>query len=82
MRVVIGAAPHDQTAAEGLALATSRYRGFDALVAQRLADLGALREGHDADDATDILWFYLGYAGYCTLVDDNGWSYPKAEKWL
>jgi len=82
MRVVIGAAPHDQTAAEGLALATSRYRGFDALVAQRLADLGALREGLDADDATDILWFYLGYAGYFTLVDDNGWSYPKAEKWL
>jgi AcrR family transcriptional regulator len=82
MRVVIGAAPHDETAAAGLALATSRYRGFDAFVAQRLADLGALREGLDADEATDILWFYLGYAGFFTLVDDNGWSYPKAEKWL
>ena len=82
MRVVIGVAPHDETAAEGLALATSRYRGFDAFVAQRLTDLGALREGLDADEATDILWFYLGYAGYFTLVDDNGWSYAKAEKWL
>ena len=82
MRVVIGVAPHDETAAEGLALATSRYRGFDAFVAQRLTDLGALREGLDADEATEILWFYLGYAGYFTLVDDNGWSYAKAEKWL
>lgn len=25
---------------------------------------------------------YLGYAGFFTLVDDNGWSYSKAEKWL
>jgi AcrR family transcriptional regulator len=82
MRVVIAAAPHDEIAAEGLALATARYRGFDAFVAQRLADLGALRDGMDADEATDILWFYLGYHGFFTLVDDNGWSYAKAERWL
>jgi len=82
IRTVIAAAPHDKTAAEGLALATSRYRGFEAFVAQRLADLGALREGMDVEEATDILWFYLGYAGFFTLVDDNGWSYAKAEKWL
>ncbi len=82
MRGVIAAAPHDKTAAEGLALATSRYRGFEAFVAQRLADLGALREDMDVQEATDILWFYLGYAGFFTLVDDNGWSYSKAEKWL
>jgi hypothetical protein len=30
----------------------------------------------------DILWFYFGYAGFFTLVDDNGWSYPRAEQWL
>ena len=82
MRIVIAAAPHDQTAAEGLALATSRYRGGNGLAAQRLADLGALRDGMDADEALDIIWFYLGYAGFFTLVDDNGWTYQKAEKWL
>jgi AcrR family transcriptional regulator len=82
MRVVLAAAPHDATAAEGLATATTRYRGFDAFVARRLAELGALRDGLDADDALDILWFYLGYAGLFTLVDDNGWSYTKAEQWL
>jgi hypothetical protein len=24
----------------------------------------------------------LGYAGFFTLVDDNGWTYHQAEKWL
>lgn len=82
MRVVIAAAPHDRTAAEGLALGTRRYRAGNGLAARRLAELGALRDGMDADAALDILWFYLGYAGFFTLVDDNGWSYAKAEKWL
>jgi AcrR family transcriptional regulator len=82
MRLVIAAAPHDKTAAEGLALATRRYRAGDAVAARRLADLGALRDGMDADEALDILWFYLGYAGFFTLVDDNKWSFAKAEEWL
>lgn len=82
MRVVLATAPHDATAADGLRTATSRYRGGTALVARRLADLGALREGIDADEALDILWFYFGYTGFCTLVDDNGWTYTKAERWL
>jgi AcrR family transcriptional regulator len=82
MRVVIAAAPHDRTAAEGLALGTRRYRGGTGVAARRLVELRALRDGMDADAALDIMWFYLGYAGFFTLVDDNGWSYAKAEKWL
>jgi AcrR family transcriptional regulator len=82
MRLVIAAAPHDRTAAEGLALGTRRYRRGTGIAARRLAALGALRDGMDADTALDIMWFYLGYAGFFTLVDDNGWSYAKAEKWL
>lgn len=82
MKLVIATAPHDETAAEAFALATSRWRDFEDVVAHRLADLGALREDVNPDDARDILWFYLGYAGFFTLVDDNGWSYEKAEKWL
>ena len=82
MRVVIAAAPHDATAAEGLATGTARYREGISIAAQRFADLGALRDGLTAEEASDILWFYFGYAGYFTLVDDNGWSYSKAEEWL
>jgi AcrR family transcriptional regulator len=82
MKLVLATAPHDMAAADGLAVATKRYRGFEAFVAKRLADLGALREGMSAKDATDLIWFYLGYAGFFTLVDDNRWSYAKAEQWL
>jgi hypothetical protein len=81
MRVVRRRAPR-HGAAEGLATATTRYRGGIALVAQRLGKLGALREGIDAEEARGILWFYFGYAGFFTLVDENGWSYAKAEQWL
>ncbi|GLE54205.1 TetR/AcrR family transcriptional regulator [Mycobacterium montefiorense] len=82
MRVVIAAAPHDSTAAEGLALGTRRYREGNGIAARRIAELGGLRDGMDAAAALDIMWFYLGYAGFFTLVDDNGWSYAKAEEWL
>jgi hypothetical protein len=82
MRVVIATAPHDPAAAEGLGTANARYRGGLAIAAGRLAELGALRDGIDAEEARDILWFYFGYAGFFTLVDDNGWSYAKAEEWL
>lgn len=82
MHIFVATAPHDAAAAEGLALAISRYRGFHVFVAQRLVDLGALRDDMSAEEATDILWFYLGLQGFFTLVDDNGWSYSNAEKWL
>ncbi|MFD7435307.1 TetR/AcrR family transcriptional regulator [Streptomyces sp. NPDC059861] len=82
MRVVLATAPHDAAAAEGLALATRRYSDGTAVAARRLAELGALRDGTDADGALDILWFYFGYQGFFTLVDDNGWSHAQAEKWL
>jgi hypothetical protein len=82
MKLVLAAATHDAMAAEGLAVATKRYRGFDAFIAKRLAGLGALRRGMSVKDATDLIWFYLGYSGFFTLIDDNKWSYAKAEQWL
>ncbi|MFJ4470805.1 TetR/AcrR family transcriptional regulator [Streptomyces sp. NPDC089424] len=82
MRVVLATAPHDAEAAEGLALATHRYRDGIAVAARRLAELGALQDGLDAGTAVDVLWFYFGYQGFFTLVDDNGWSHARAEKWL
>lgn len=49
---------------------------------QRFVYLGALRDGLNAEEALDILWFYLGYGGLFALVDDNGWAYARAGKWL
>jgi len=48
-------------------------------IARRLADLHALCDGMDVEQAVDVLWFYFGYSGLFTLRDENGWSYERAE---
>jgi hypothetical protein len=53
-----------------------------ASLARRLADLHALRDGMDVEQAVDVLWFYFGYSGLFTLRDENGWSYERGERWL
>ena len=49
---------------------------------RRLGPLGALKSGMTVDEATDLLWFFFGYAGFFTLTEDNGWSPQRAEEWL
>lgn len=82
MRVLLAAAPHDETAAEALRTSTERYRRTLTAVAQHLAALGALADGVDVQRAADVLWFYFGYSGYFTLTQDTGWSLPDAQRWL
>jgi hypothetical protein len=50
-------------------------------VAERLHDLGRLRDGMTVQRATDVLWFYFGYNGFFTLIDE-GWPLDEAEIWL
>jgi hypothetical protein len=78
MRILLATAPHEQVAADGLAMSTARYRGTLALVAERLHDLGRLRDGMTVQRATDVLWFYFGYNGFFTLIDE-GWPLDEAE---
>jgi hypothetical protein len=68
IRVLLAAAPHDEAVSESLATGTARYRQAFVRIAQRLSDLGALREGMDVKQAVDVFWFYFGYAGLFTLV--------------
>lgn len=82
MRVVLATAPQDKTVDEGLQLATKRYRGALTRLATRLRETGGLHPDMTVHEATDTLWFYFGYTGFFTLVDDNGWSYERAERWL
>ena len=82
MRVMRAIAPHDEAVSETLAAATTRTRQAFVPIAQRLADLGALRDGLDVKQAVDVFWFYFGYSGFLTLHNDNGWSYERAEQWL
>jgi AcrR family transcriptional regulator len=82
MRVVTATAPHDAGAAKSLAVARRSQRGGFTRTAQRLSELGALREGIETEDAVEILWFFLSNSAYFTLVDDNEWSLDKAQAWL
>ncbi|WP_405499242.1 TetR/AcrR family transcriptional regulator [Streptomyces niveus] len=82
MRVVIDTAPHDVAAAQALRTAQASLRDGLARTAQRLAELGALRNEIDVREAADTLWFYLGNGAYFTLTDDNDWPLNKAEQWL
>jgi AcrR family transcriptional regulator len=82
MRIVLATAPQDDTAAERLRVATERYRAGMHVVAMRLCELDALKSHVTVKDAIDVLWFYFGYTGFFTLLDDNGWPPEKAERWL
>jgi hypothetical protein len=52
------------------------------LVAQRLANIAALKPHPSVPAATDALWFYFGYSSYFTLTDENGRALAEAENWL
>jgi AcrR family transcriptional regulator len=82
LQVLLSTAPHDKAASESLAAGTARYRKAFVPIAQRLANLNALRAGIDVAEAVDVFRFYFGYSGYFTLHDENGWSYERAECWL
>lgn len=82
MRQVIAAAPQEPSVREVLQIAHDSMRGGLALTARQLAGMGALREGMDASDATDLLWLHLCNASYFVRTDDLGWSLDKSETWL
>lgn len=82
MRMALATAPHHAAVAEGLRAATDRYREAVAALAERLHDVGGLHPDFTVRQAADVLWFHFGYAGFFTLVDDNGWTFDQAERWL
>jgi AcrR family transcriptional regulator len=82
VRIFLTTAPHDSAVADQFAPYSRFYRGCIAEIAQRLADLGALRTGIDAGYATDVLWLYFGYSSLYALHHENGWPYERAELWL
>jgi AcrR family transcriptional regulator len=82
VRLLLKTAPHDSAAGEMLSAATAQHRRALLPFAQRLDELRVLKGDLTAKKAVDILWFYFSYSALITLVDDNGWSYARAEKWL
>jgi AcrR family transcriptional regulator len=82
MRQVVAAAAQDRTVRESMEIAhESLLRGL-RLTADRLAAMGALRDGMDAAEATDVLWMHLCNAAYFIRTDDLGWSLDRSQTWL
>jgi AcrR family transcriptional regulator len=48
---------------------------------RRLEALGCLRAGVGADEAADVLWFYLGF-GRWKVLRDRGWTAGRVRSWL
>ncbi|GAA2301357.1 TetR/AcrR family transcriptional regulator [Streptomyces violaceusniger] len=82
VEILLDAASVDAYAAELLRFAQERFRDALRTTADRIAALGALREGLDVAGATDVLWYYLGLSSWRVLVRENGWDWDTAERWL
>jgi AcrR family transcriptional regulator len=79
IRILLATAALNSEIAVELKDATAGFRSFTSWVAGELTARGVA--GEQAWVA-DVVWFYFGYSGYFTLVDDNGWSFEEAERWL
>jgi AcrR family transcriptional regulator len=82
MRQVTAAAPQEEAVRESLELANATIRTGLGHIAQRLADMAALRTGLTAADADEILWYYLSNASYFTLSDDLRWPPSRTAEWI
>ena len=74
--------PDDELAQRAIANVADKCLAALTVIAQRLAELGALRPGISPGRGADLLWFFFGPGAWCALVGDRGWSFDQAEQWL
>lgn len=58
------------------------YQAAVGVIADRLVEVGAQRDGLTGKDVHDILWFYFGAGSWPALVRDRGWSLERTRDWL
>lgn len=60
----------------------AEYRGGLRAAAEHLVEAGLVATNLDADAVTDRLWFCFGLGAWRSLIDECGWTYDDAERWL
>lgn len=60
----------------------TEYRGGLRAAAELLVEAGLVATDLDTDAVTDRLWFCFGLGAWRSLVDECGWTYDEAERWL
>jgi hypothetical protein len=80
---VVGAAAATDPAVEAywLGVIATRRDGQRGMVA-KVAELGGLRRGLDAERATDLVVVLAGPDVYLGLVQEAGWPVPAYKAWL
>ena len=74
--------PDDELAQQAIANVAAKCMAAQAVIAQRLDELGGLQPGVSPGLAADMLWFYFGPNAWYSLVGDRGWTFDQAERWL
>lgn len=59
-----------------------RRAGNMRLLAEELAETGALREGVSVEEAADVIWSMNASEFYMLLVQQRGWEPERYERWL
>jgi len=83
---IVGALRSAAEVESEIAAAVENGRQMHALgatrIADRLAELEALRPGITPDEAADVIGLLTDSAAFATLVGQYGWPHDRAEEWL
>jgi AcrR family transcriptional regulator len=82
VRTLVSAAASDEAVAHAWREGQKRSRRSVEGLVRKLSSLGALREGLDVDEASDILYALFTPAVYVRLTEECGWSADRYEAWL
>ena len=77
-----GAAPTDEAAAAALADGRRRHDAGLARTVDRLAELGALREGTNTAEAAAVFATLTSDETFALLLDRHGWDLDSCEAWM
>lgn len=82
LRVLLGAEPSDADVAAAVRDGMVRHRAGAELIGGRLATLGALATGVDAEQAATSFAVMTSPASWRQLTTEYGWSFDRGEAWV
>ena len=82
IQVLLSAEPAEPDAAAVVADGMRRHEQGASQVAQRLAELGALRAGATVQQATAVMSLMTSPASWRQLSQRSGWTFDEGEAWL
>jgi AcrR family transcriptional regulator len=82
IRVLLSAEPADTDVVAAATEGLRRHEQGNALIAQRLAELGALQADMTPERAAAVMAMMKSSANWRQLTETAGWTYDESEAWL